>query len=510
MRTDGFAARTVARAELLPNTVAVRDAAGEWTWSELLDHARRYAAGICAAYPSENALPAVPILVGRNRLVVAAILGTLLAERAFAPLSIKHPPSRVIACMKRLGAAHLVSALGADEQVPFAFENQIVEIPLESETFDIVLPGDTAEQLLYILFTSGSTGIPKGVLCTHDNIINTMLWSADFLHWTPEDVAGCAVQFSFDISMFDVFTTLFFGVPLTILDDPGDVSAVIHEIERHEVTSIFAVPAFFSQFLSSEMLKRIDQSSLRRIVSGGDFFPPSHMLRWLHEAPTVEVLNVWGPTETSIVNTMHAVVSADFPALREGRHAPVGVAHPRMRFVLIEENEQPVVNPGERGEIWMLDDSVTVGYLSDDEQTERAYVSFEGRRAFRTGDIGFLDDEQRLHIAGRTGTIVKVAGFRIDLAEVEGAAASLPQVHQAAAFVQEITDGIKELWLGVEPSCPSGDLDIFSAKRELRRSLPSYMVPKRMFVFNKLPLNANQKIDRRATKASVEERLIQK
>jgi len=243
-----------------------------------------------------------------------------------------------------------------------------------------------------------------------------------------------------------------------------------------------------------------DISSLRRIVAGGDFFPPAHVLGWLEKWPSVEIYNVWGPTETSIVNTMHKVGDADIPRLKEGGSAPVGKVHSRMQFRLINKLGEVLTEPNQRGEICMLGECVTQGYLGDEEKTNFAYIELEGQRAFRTQDLGFIDDEGNLFIVGRMGSTVKVAGYRIDLGEVETAVVSLPSIHLACCFVFDVAEGHQELWLAVEPELKGLKVDVFSIKKQLRQMLQSYMVPKRLVVMEVLPKNVNGKIDRNEVK----------
>lgn len=146
----------------------------------------------------------------------------------------------------------------------------------------------------------------------------------------------------------------------------------------------------------------------------------------------------------------------------------------------------------------MLGRSVTQGYLADPERTEQAYIQLNGQRAYRTQDLGYVDENGSLHIVGRLGSTVKVAGYRVDLGELESAAALLPDVHLAGAFLHETEPGMKELWLGIEPREKNSKIDIFAIKQGLRKLLPPYMVPKRILIFADLPKTPNRKLDRRA------------
>ena len=474
----------------------VMDASRAWTWHDLLWRAEGYARSLRV---TGGNTPIVPVLCGRSGDTVAAVLGCLLAGRAFAPLSVEQPDDRLRSCFERLGASGFVSTL--DGTLPAATAGLAAIGALPAEGADLPAPPCPAsDDLVYVLFTSGSTGAPKGVMVSAGNLANTIAWSEDVLPWRSGDVIGMAVNFFFDISMFDLFASLRFGVPLAILSKPADLNHTADEIAAFGVTSIFSAPAFFSQIVRTGMLGDARLRSLRRIISGGDFFPPAHILAWQAARPDVEIYNVWGPTETSIVNTMHLIGAADAPDLRRGRHAPVGRSHPRMELALVDDALR-VVPDGEHGEICMVGACVTHGYLGEPERTAAAYVTLGGRRAYRTQDLGVIGPDGLLRIAGRLGSMTKINGYRVDLAEVEGAAATLPSIHRAAAFVRELEPGLQELWLAIEPRDSGTIIDIFAAKNGLRRILPTYMVPKRLVVLPELPLTPNGKIDRKAVAA---------
>ena len=497
-----FVERALSFAALQPHKVIVVDKWRRWTWDQLVDRALSYKRVVGERFSSDATAHAIPIVVGRGGDVAAAVLGILMAGRAAAPISARQPVSRLRRCIDQLGATVVLDARAPEEREDLGQSLIVVEDDAPGDISQSV-PSVRLASIVYILFTSGSTGEPKGVMVSHGNILNTLIWSADQIEWRDGDVMGGATQFSFDIANFDLFTCFYFGVPLSIFPDPSDVRDLTDRIAETGVTSIFAVPAFFAQFVRAGVIPELRRMPLRRILSGGDFFPPAHVLEWLNGAPEVEVFNVWGPTETSIVNTMHKVGEADVPLLEKGQYPPVGRHHPRMPFVLMGEDNRVVTTVGERGEIWMLGDCVSIGYLGPEDADHHAYVTHDGMPAFRTQDIGYLSGDGSLNIAGRTGAIVKVAGYRIDLGEVESALTRLPQVHLAGAFVNEAIVGINELKAAVELRPGVDRLDIFAAKRRLRQMLPSYMVPKRLFVLPVLPLNQNGKVDRGTIKRIV-------
>ena len=486
-----------------PDQVIVIDKWRSWTWSDIVSRAYHYRNSVINNFPVISDIPAIPLLVGRGGEVVACVLVILLAGRAAAPLSSLQPADRLKQCLNKLGTLKILDARTLEERQTISSSIELLdptEPSIDMGNQERITEINVPETLLYILFTSGSTGEPKGVMVSHQNILNTMLWSTDYIDWKETDVIGGATQFSFDIANFDLFSCLYYGVPLSLFPKPSDVRDVIQRISDTRVTSIFAVPAFFSQFVRAGLLDTMRGSTLRRILAGGDFSPPTHTLEWLRKTDQIDIYNVWGPTETSIVNTMHRLTDSDHQLLEQGHYASIGAPHPRMPMVLVDESGVQIQEPNERGEIWMLGDCVSLGYLGGSDSENQAYVEYNGQRGFRTNDIGYMDEDGLLYLVGRTGSTIKLSGYRVDLGDVERALACLPDVHMAGAFVTETTPGITELWAAVELKPGIEEFQIYTAKRTLRKVLPNYMVPKRLFTLHELPLNSNGKVDRQCIK----------
>lgn len=486
-------------AEQDPSKVILYDSQRTWTWQELLDRGCQYHDALQRECSLGRKPIAVPIIISRTGETIAAMLGALISGMAFAPLSAAQPIQRLQHCFSALEADFVLSAQDSSSEDISPVIKQIrtpKDAPVRLPSLS-ALPDVPEDQVLYVLFTSGSTGAPKGVLVTRKNLLNTIDWSREIIDWREGDVMGCATNFYFDLSMFDTFTCFLHNVPLAIYSNPSEAISVLEETNRFKVTSIFSVPVFFSQFIKFDLTKEARVASLRRIIAGGDFFSPAHMLTWYRSLPKVAIYNIWGPTETTIVNTMHRVNDSDVPRLESGTYPPVGRRHPMMPFILLDENGKLIEKPHTHGEIYMLEDCVTKGYLGDPELTQKYYGEMNGSRSFRTQDMGYIDEDGNLFILGRIGNTVKISGYRIHLGEIESAATQFPQVHLACACVMQRAEGIKELWLAVEPVDQNKEIDIFSLKQFLRKHLPMYMVPKRIVVFNPLPKNPNGKIDRR-------------
>ena len=178
-----------------------------------------------------------------------------------------------------------------------------------------------------------------------------------------------------------------------------------------------------------------------------------------------------------------------------------------MPFFLINDKNEVISKPNEIGEIVVLGNSVTLGYLNADEENDLKYSTYEKKRAFHTGDLGYKDSEENFFMVGRKDSQVKIFGYRVDLNEIEKVLAKLENVYLSIAFVQNLNESNDELWVAIESR--NSNFSIFSTKKYLRTQLPHYMVPKRIFILPKIPLNENGKPDINKAKALINKGIIQ-
>jgi len=429
---------------------------------------------------------------GLDSLVI--IVTCVLTNRTFIPIDSKQPSERISSILIALGESEV---LDLDQMVFVKYQNDKLRESIE-----------VSSEVCYILFTSGSTGVPKGVSITFENIMNTLAWSLSELTWEKSDVIGLVTNLHFDISIFDILIGLHQSIKVQLINETDNFWSVARQIEDFKVTSIFSTPFLFVMLQKNGIL---NTDRLRRIISGGDFYPPKNLVELIASHPNLEVFNVWGPTETTIVNTMHRIQKSDIPRLNDGKPISVGTSSEMMPIVIVNPEyleSLKILGPNTVGEIVVLGNSVSTGYIEATSEANANFLFYEGKRAFRTGDLGYLDESGELFIVGRSNFLIKYQGYRIDPREVEFVADKILGVFRSCLCLVENSSLLNELDLLVQLQ-PEINISVAEIKNNLRSKLPSYMVPKKIVFVQDLPMSSNGKLDRKSCYKLLKENSIE-
>lgn len=337
-------------------------------------------------------------------------------------------------------------------------------------------------------------------------MINTLEWGSKQFPCDSDDIIGIVTSFHFDISLFDLFTGMIKGIRMHIFANILDPKKFCNEIFEVRVTSIFSTPSLFSLVANINNPDLISRSKLRRIISGGDFFLPSDIIYWFINFPNIEIYNVWGPTETTIVNTAHKISTTDIARLKAKKNLSIGQSTIEMPIVICVPEKYPIkilTQPQEIGEIVVTGDSVGSGYLDSKTEAQKNFTSVDGRPAYRTGDLGFLEDGE-IYMTGRKATLIKYQGYRIDPREVEIVVLESSNIRNTCLVLAENNYPQYELVLLVEVK-KNAESDIGSIKNDLRKRVPSYMIPKKIIFVETIPVSKNGKLDRKECRLFAEE-----
>lgn len=477
-----------------PNTVAVIFGDTQITYAELDARADRLAHALRSFHVGPDVL--VGICMERSIEMIIGLLGILKAGGAYVPLDPKYPKERLTFM---LNDASVPIVLTENQYVQMLSQHHARVLTLDSFTEERHVPPISSssrvqpENLAYVMYTSGSTGNPKGVCVTHRNVVRLVL-NTNYVDISPSDRIAQASNSSFDAATFEIWGALLNGAAVVIVTKEIALSlgAFAAALEAHAVSILFTTTALFNMVVrqSPTMFH-----SLRYVLFGGEAVDPAPVRTALARGPA-HLLHVYGPTETTTFATFYPV--HDVP---EGAATvPIGKPIANTTAYVLDAQRQ-IVPIGVPGELYIGGDGVARGYFNRPDLTAERFVQdiFSQQpdaRLYKTGDLCRLLADGHIEFLGRLDNQVKIRGFRIELGEIEAALASHASVRSCVVIVREDRPGDKRLVAYVEPNgteCATSDLRMYLVSR-----LPEYMIPSAFVFLYAMPLTPNGKIDRKA------------
>ncbi|MFD4668659.1 amino acid adenylation domain-containing protein [Lentzea sp. NPDC058450] len=433
----------------------------------------------------------VGVLAERSAELVVTLLGVLKAGGAYVPLDTRAPDERLRTVLAEAGVAVLVTDDAWRSTGSRVHDGHVLVVGDGPDDAAAVLDATVhPENLAYVVFTSGSTGVPKGVAARHRDVVDLAL-DARFAGGAHDRVLAHS-PVAFDASTYEVWVPLLTGGSVVVAP-PGDVDGPVLRdmIGRQGVTGLFLTSGLF------RVLAQDDPACLagaREVWAGGDVVPAAAVRRVLDACPGTTVVDVYGPTETTTFATSHPL--PDVHAVPEV--LPIGTALDGVRLHVLDDDLIPVPE-GETGELFIAGTGLARGYLHRPALTADRFLADpfgpRGQRMYRTGDLVRRAADGTIDFIGRADDQVKVRGFRIETAEIEAVLGRHPQVGQAAVLAREDNTGNKRLVAYIVGTGTPSDDDL---RAVVLRSLPDYMVPSTFVMLDRLPLNANGKVDRKA------------
>jgi amino acid adenylation domain-containing protein len=358
---------------------------------------------------------------------------------------------------------------------------------------------NTARDIAHILFTSGSTGVPKGVVITHRNVIAFVEWARSYFDIAPDDRISGHTALHFDLSMFDIYGTLSAGAELHMV--PPALNLLPHKlaefIRSTELTQWFSVPSVLNFMAKHGVVTQNDFPALKRLLWCGEVLPTPTLIHFMQRLPHVRFTNLYGPTEATIASSYYTVPECPRSELAP---IPIGTACAGEELLVLDSGLN-AVPPGEIGDLYIRGAGLSPGYWKDPEKTAASFLPYPDAansedRIYKTGDLARRGEDGLLYFVGRADTQIKSRGYRIELGEVEAAFHSLECLEECAV-VAVPTDGFE----GHVICCayvPRPDLTVSAAylRLQVSRLLPGYALPLHWLALDRLPKNANGKIDR--------------
>ena len=379
-------------------------------------------------------------------------------------------------------------------------------LPSSQELVDnqaTVLPSDIIDSVIgempaYIMFTSGSTGIPKGVLIKHQSIINFIDWSKDTYSITSNDTLTNVNPIYFDNSVFDFYCSIFNGASLAAI--PKDIVAkpklLLEHIDKLECTFWFSVPSFLIYLTNMRLLNKDTFKSIRAFSFGGEGYPKDLLIKlYSLYSEKADFFNVYGPTEGTCICSAYIISDSDF----DDMHGLVtlGKIASIFDYLILDDNNQE----SKKGELCLIGEQLALGYYNDKERTEISFVdtpinSITPQKMYKTGDL-VEEIDGKLYFIGRIDNQIKHMGYRIELEEIEANLIKLDYIEQCAVVHGKTTQGFSRIIANIV--C-NKDLDQQELRKDLKSTLPDYMIPNTFEVVSELPKNSNGKIDRKTIK----------
>jgi amino acid adenylation domain-containing protein len=505
-------------AEAHPDRTAVVDGEREITYAELDDRSSRLARQLLDLGVRRG--DRVGLFLDKSLESVVGIYGAMKAGACYVPFDPGAPVRRLAGIAADAGIRVLLS--GAEKAGAWA---EIGEVDRELESVVVLNEEDPGadrggprvvgtaaidkqegsdpriwcldRDLAYILYTSGSTGVPKGVMLTHRNAITFVDWAADLAGVTADDRLSSHAPLHFDLSVFDLYAAAWAGAAVVLV--PARASVLPPELARwiHEarITVWYSVPSILTMLTDRGGLKGGEFPTLRVVYFAGEVFPTKYLRRLQQLLPHVGLFNLYGPTETNVC-TWYEV-----PTLPEDSDEPIPIGRAIDNMDVFAVTEEGKLAPrGEIGELYVRGAGVMQGYWGDPERTARVLIEnpFGDRGwdpVYRTGDLVSEDEDGNYLFLGRRDAQIKSRGYRIELGDIESALYAHPSVVECAvtAVPDDVVTNRIRAHLVVSERLDRAELIGFCAER-----IPRYMIPEIFEFADALPKTSTGKVDRQA------------
>lgn len=489
-------ARILEIARAFPDRTALVIDAESWSYSELLAAASQIASGFGPGNDS-GAQPVTAVMAQRHVSSYAGILAARLAGHAYVPLNVNHPCQRNATILENSGAGRVICGRRAAQKLQDILalvasdgtRPGIIDCGERRSDFDLDAPANGAfetlqrasslEDLAYILFTSGSTGNPKGVPIQNAQLEAYLAAAGPLVDPRPEDRFSQTFDLTFDLSVHDLFICWENGATLVVPSEKQLRMPSAYVIDE-DISCWFSVPSLAYQMRLQEDLAPGAFPKLRHSLFCGEALPTLVAKEWAAAAPNSVVENWYGPTEATIACSRFRLTDAAIP----DDTVPIGKAFPGMELIIRDE------------ELLLAGKQLASGYLNDPDKTAASFITLpDGKAAYRTGDRAALGEDGNVRFLGRVDNQVKVRGYRIELGEIESA------MRRASGGLNSVAlawPAGAEIATTVVAALETAAVETAAIKQSLQAQLPEYMVPSMVFCVPEFPKNASGKMDRRA------------
>lgn len=489
-----------------PDKIALVDENRKITFAELDYEAKKIAAAVIKNCGDIKNKP-IAVYMEKSIECIAAFLGVAYSGNFYSPLDFKMPFSRIEKIMSVLQPAAVIY----NSKIPddFATDGKLISLQdvfkLESEdcyvaNYQRVLDSDP----IYVLFTSGSTGQPKGVIISHRGVIDYTEWLYDKFHFDTNVIFGTQSPFYFDNSVLDIYSTIKNGATMNIIPERlfWFPRKLLDYINENEINTLFWVPSVLIGVANSGALSEIRLEYIEKILFCGEVMPNKQLNIWRKEYPDILYANLYGPTEITDVCTYY-IVDREFS---DEEPLPIGFACENTEILVLNDDNKLVEN-NEIGELCVRGTCLSMGYYGDSEKTQQVFVQNPLNEKYhdfiyRTGDLVKYNERGEIIYICRKDYQIKHQGYRIELGEIETICSAMDGIERVCVVYDDIN---KKIVLFCSLSNTDKEVTEKMIYAWLKKRLPLYMLPALIYLKEQLPVNANGKIDRVKLKQDLQE-----
>lgn len=509
-----------------PNRAAIDLGGHELTYEQLADRSKSLAATLQANAVCEG-VPLTAVLVYRSATAYAAVLGALMAGHGYVPLNRTFPVHRSRLMLQKSMCRSIIVDAASESQLESLLccirQSLLIICPERADVTEMAAkfpmhrfigadqlgkpdqwhPTEVApDSIAYLLFTSGSTGEPKGVMVSHANVLHYVAYVTNRYRFTFQDRFSQTFDLTFDLSAHDMFVAWESGACLCCPTQKQTIKPDAY-LKEAQLTVWFSVPSTAMFMRRLGVLKPNMYPGLRVSLFCGEALPTRTARQWALAAPNSIIENLYGPTELTIACTQYRWDNARLPAECEHAIVPIGQPFEGMDAVVVDEHLHEVPH-GISGELVVTGPQLSLGYWQNEEKTRAAFVRIPGKAAtyYRTGDrvVRRAADGVLVYL-GRRDNQIKILGHRVELGEVEGVLREVSGVEGVVALGWPVTEGRAE---AIEVFLETDECDETALATKLKTKLPVYMMPRRIRALRRFPKNSNGKYDRKALHSILE------